>query len=356
MSTESANFKRLQARLRGLVGKAIADFGMIEAGDRVMVCLSGGKDSYTLLDLLLSLQRAAPVEFEIVAVNLDQKQPGFPAHVLPEYLRGLGVPFTILEQDTYSVVKRVVPAGRTQCGLCSRLRRGALYRYAREHGIDKIALGHHRDDIVETLFLNLFHAGRLKAMPPKLLSEDGRNVVIRPLCYVPEREIVRYARARAFPIIPCTLCGSQPNLERKAIAGMLAGWEQAHPGRIDSIFRAIGHVSPSQLADPALFDFASLVRRAADSMPGDGTRAGGATSVESGAKGSAPAGPERARSETGESPADEVGADDLAGEFDRDDALAEAMITGIDALEDWRERGTMSPVRRGPPGDVDRAQ
>ncbi len=260
MMSDSSNFKRLQARLRGLVGKAISDFGMIEAGDRVMVCLSGGKDSYTLLDLLLSLQRAAPIEFELVAVNLDQKQPGFPEHVLPEYLGSLGVPFEIIEQDTYSVVKRVVPEGKTQCGLCSRLRRGALYRWAREHEIDKIALGHHRDDIVETLFLNLFHAGRLKAMPPKLLSEDGSNVVIRPLCYVPEREIVRYARARAFPIIPCTLCGSQPNLQRKAIARMLVEWEREHPGRIDSIFHSLCNVSPSQLADPKAFDFLSLVR------------------------------------------------------------------------------------------------
>lgn len=271
MASDSANSRRLQARLRGLVGKAIADFRMIEAGDRVMVCLSGGKDSYALLDLLLSLRRAAPIEFEIVAVNLDQKQPGFPEHVLPEYLRSLGVPFEIVEQDTYSVVKRVVPEGKTQCGLCSRLRRGALYRWAREHDIDKIALGHHRDDIVETLFLNLFHGGRLKAMPPKLLSEDGRNVVIRPLCYVPERELVRYARARAFPIIPCTLCGSQPNLQRKAIARMLAEWEREHPGRIDSIFNSICNVSVSQLADPGAFDFASLVRgRSADGEAGDG--------------------------------------------------------------------------------------
>jgi tRNA 2-thiocytidine biosynthesis protein TtcA len=272
-STESASFKRLQARLRGHVGRAIAEYGMIAPGDRVMVCLSGGKDSYTLLDLLVSLQRSAPVPFELVAVNLDQKQPGFPEHVLPDYLRSVGVPFHVIEQDTYSVVKRVVPEGRTQCGLCSRLRRGALYRFAREHGFDKIALGHHRDDIVETLFLNLFHAGRLKAMPPKLLSEDGANVVIRPLCAVPEREIARYARARAFPIIPCTLCGSQPGLQRKAIARMLAEWERASPGRIDSIYRAICNVGVSQLADPNAFDFASLVRRVDGGASADGAGA-----------------------------------------------------------------------------------
>jgi len=254
----SANFKRLQARLRGLVGKAIADYAMIEEGDRVMVCLSGGKDSYTLLDLLLSLQRSAPVGFELLAVNLDQKQPGFPADVLPRHAASLGVRFQAIEQDTYRVVQRVVPEGRTQCGLCSRLRRGALYRYARENGIDKIALGHHRDDIVETLFLNLFHGGRLKAMPPKLKSEDGRNVVIRPLCYVPEREIERYARARRFPIIPCNLCGSQPNLQREAVAAMLAAWEREHPGRVDSIFTALCNVAVSQLADPQAFDFAAL--------------------------------------------------------------------------------------------------
>ena len=260
----SANFRRLAARLRGLVGRAISDFNMIAAGDRIMVCLSGGKDSYTLLDLLLSLKRAAPVPFELFAVNLDQKQPGFPARVLPEYLESLGVPWRVIEQDTYSVVRRVIPEGRTQCGLCSRLRRGALYRFARENGFTKIALGHHRDDIVETLFLNLFHGGRLKAMPPKLLSDDGRNVVIRPLCYVPEREIARYARARAFPIIPCTLCGSQPNLQRKAIGGMLAKWEREQPGRIESIFNAICNVETSHLADRRAFDFAGLEARAAD--------------------------------------------------------------------------------------------
>jgi tRNA 2-thiocytidine biosynthesis protein TtcA len=254
----SRNFKRLQAELRGLVGKAIADYAMIADGDKVMVCLSGGKDSYTMLDLLLSLQRSAPVRFELVAVNLDQKQPGFPAHVLPDYLAALGVPFHVIEQDTYSVVKRVIPEGKTTCGLCSRLRRGALYRYARENGCTKVALGHHRDDIVETLFLNLFHGGKLKAMAPKLLSEDGRHIVIRPLAYVPERDIERYARARRFPLIPCTLCGSQPNLERERIGRMLAEWEREHPGRVESIFAALRDVVPAQLADPRLFDFGAL--------------------------------------------------------------------------------------------------
>ena len=260
ISETSANFRRLTARIRGLVGKAITDFGMIGEGDRVMVCLSGGKDSYTLLGMLLSLQRAAPVTFELFAVNLDQKQPGFPADVLPRYLEALGVPFHVIEQDTYAVVRRVIPEGRTQCGLCSRLRRGALYRYAREQGFTRIALGHHRDDLVETLFLNLFHAGRLKAMAPKLLSDDGANIVIRPLCYVPEREIARYARARQFPIIPCTLCGSQPNLQRVALARMLADWDRASPGRVDAIFTALCNVEPAHLADPSAFDFAGLER------------------------------------------------------------------------------------------------
>ena len=254
----SATLRKLGAALRGQAGKAIADYRMIEPGDRVMVCLSGGKDSYTLLDLLLSLQRSAPVDFELIAVNLDQKQPGFPERVLPDYLRGLGVPFEVIGQDTYSVVKRLVPEGRTMCSLCSRLRRGALYRYAGEHGITKIALGHHRDDIVETLFLNLFHGGRLKAMAPKFRSDDGRHVVIRPLAYIAERDIARYARGRAFPIIPCNLCGSQPNLQRRAIKRMLAAWELEHPGRTESIFSALCHVEAGQLADRALFDFAAL--------------------------------------------------------------------------------------------------
>lgn len=255
----SSTLRRLAAALRGLAGKAIGDFAMIEPGDRVMVCLSGGKDSYTMLDLLLSLQRSAPVDFELIAVNLDQKQPDFPQAVLPDYLQALGVPFQIIEQDTYSVVKRLIPEGRTMCSLCSRMRRGALYRYASEHGITKIALGHHRDDIVETLFLNLFHGGRLKAMAPKFRSDDGRHVVIRPLAYIAEREIARYARGRAFPIIPCNLCGSQQNLQRTKIKRMLAAWEREYPGRTESIFSALRNVEAAHLADTALFDFAGLV-------------------------------------------------------------------------------------------------
>jgi len=254
----SRTLERLAARLRGAAGKAIADFRMICAGDRIMVCLSGGKDSYTLLDVLLSLQRSAPVRFELLAVNLDQKQPGFPAEVLPRYLESLKVPYHIIEQDTYRVVKRVVPQGRTLCGLCSRLRRGALYRFAAERGISKIALGHHRDDIVETLFLNLFFGGRLKAMAPKLLSDDGRHIVIRPLAYVAERDIARYARGRNFPLIPCKLCGSQPNLQRVAVKNMLADWEREFPGRTETIFRALRHVELEHLADPRRFDFAGL--------------------------------------------------------------------------------------------------
>jgi len=258
------NYKRSETRLRHLAGKAIADFNMIEATDRVMVCMSGGKDSYTLLDMLLALKRRAPVPFEIIAVNLDQKQPGFPEHVLPDYLSSLGVDYAILEQDTYSVVTRAVPEGKTYCGLCSRLRRGVLYRYASEHGITKIALGHHRDDIVETFFLNLFHAGKVKAMPPKLLSDDGRNVVIRPLAYCAEADITAYARMRAFPIIPCDLCGSQENLERVKVKRMLREWEEAAPGRIEQIFRGLQRVRPSHLADRQLFDFEGL------SPPGSG--------------------------------------------------------------------------------------
>ena len=254
----SRTLLRLQAQLRSSVGKAIQDFGMIAEGDKVMVCLSGGKDSYTLLDILMSLQRSAPVSFELIAVNLDQKQPGFPEHILPEYLQRLGVPYRIIEQDTYSVVKRVIPEGRTMCGLCSRLRRGALYRFAAENGITKIALGHHRDDIVETLFLNLFFGGRLKAMAPKLLSDDGRQIVIRPLAYVAERDIARFARGRAFPIIPCKLCGSQENMQRVAVKKMLADWERDFPGRTESIFSALRNVEVAALADPQVFNFAGL--------------------------------------------------------------------------------------------------
>ncbi|NDK39444.1 tRNA 2-thiocytidine(32) synthetase TtcA [Pseudoxanthomonas gei] len=244
--------------LRRLVGQAIADYGMIEDGDKVMVCLSGGKDSYTLLDLLLQLQKKAPVDFELVAVHLDQKQPGYDATVLPGYLKSLGVPFQIIEQDTYSVVSRVIPEGRTMCSLCSRLRRGALYAHAARHGFSKIALGHHRDDMVATFFLNLFFHAKLSGMPPKLLSDDGRHVVIRPLAYASEADIATHAEAMAFPIIPCDLCGSQDNLQRRQVQNMMAAWEAATPGRIDQIARALARVEPSQLADPKLFDFLGL--------------------------------------------------------------------------------------------------
>ncbi|HYD57133.1 MAG TPA: tRNA 2-thiocytidine(32) synthetase TtcA [Burkholderiales bacterium] len=248
---------KLAKRLRNQVGQAIADFAMIEEGDKVMVCLSGGKDSHALLDVLIRLQQKAPVRFELVAVNLDQKQPGFPAHVLPAYLESVGVPYRIVEQDTYSVVKRVVPEGQTMCALCSRLRRGVLYRVAGELGATKIALGHHRDDILATFFLNLFHQGKLKAMPAKLVSDDGRHVVVRPLAYVAEEDLARYAADRAFPIIPCTLCGSQDNLQRKQIAAMLREWGR-EPGRIESITRALTDVVPSHLLDRNLFDFTGL--------------------------------------------------------------------------------------------------
>ena len=252
---------KLAARLRHQVGKAIADFGMIENGDKVMVCLSGGKDSYTLLDVLLQLQKKAPVAFSITAVNLDQKQPGFPEHVLPDYLGSLGVDFQIIEQDTYSVVSRVIPEGRTMCSLCSRLRRGALYAHAERHGFSKIALGHHRDDIVNTFFLNLFFHAKLGGMPPKLLSDDGKHVVIRPLVYVHETDIEAYADVKQFPIIPCNLCGSQENLQRKQVKKMLDAWEAETPGRVETIARALGNVHASQLSDPRLFDFLSLGKR-----------------------------------------------------------------------------------------------
>ncbi len=248
-------FNKLRKKLRRNTGRAIEDFNMIEDGDRVMVCLSGGKDSYTLLDMLLDLRRRAPIGFDVVAVNLDQKQPGFPPQVLPQYLESLGVPYHVIERDTYSVVKRVIPEDKTYCGLCSRLRRGTLYGFAEEHGMTKIALGHHRDDILETLFLNMFHNGSLKAMPPWLRSDDGRNIVIRPLAYCRESDIERYAGFRDFPIIPCNLCGSQENLQRAATKSMLKAWEKQFPGRIENIFRAVRNVKPSQLADRELYPF-----------------------------------------------------------------------------------------------------
>jgi tRNA 2-thiocytidine biosynthesis protein TtcA len=249
---------KLEKRLLRLTGQAIADYRMIEDGDRVMVCLSGGKDSYSLLDLLLKLRTRAPIAFELIAVNLDQKQPGFPAHVLPDYLTRLGVPFHIETQDTYSIVKRVIPAGKTMCSLCSRLRRGILYRVASELGATKIALGHHRDDILGTVFLNLFYGGKLKGMPPKLVSDDGKHIVIRPLAYVKEDDLARYAQVQQFPIIPCNLCGSQENLKRKEVKRMLAEWDKRHPGRVENTFNALARVVPSHLMDPALYDFHGL--------------------------------------------------------------------------------------------------
>jgi tRNA 2-thiocytidine biosynthesis protein TtcA len=260
---------KLAKRLRRQAGQAIADFDMIRAGDKVMVCLSGGKDSYALLDILLSLKEHAPVRFEIVAVNLDQKHPGFPAHVLPEYLTARGVPFRIVEQDTYSVVKRVIPEGETMCGLCSRLRRGVLYRVATELGATRIALGHHRDDILETFFLNLFHGGRLKAMPPKLVSDDGRHIVIRPLAYCREKDLEAYAGLRQFPIIPCNLCGSQENLQRQVVKDMLREWEKRFPGRLETMFASLQRVVPSHLLDPRHFDFTGLKTQGDAYLDGD---------------------------------------------------------------------------------------
>lgn len=259
-------FNKLQKRLRRCVGEAIADFNMIEANDKIMVCLSGGKDSYTMLDILLNLQKTAPVPFEIIAVNLDQKQPGFPEHVLPEYLASIGVPYHIIENDTYSIVKRIIPEGKTTCSLCSRLRRGSLYGYARAHGITKIALGHHRDDIIETFFLNMFYAGKLKAMPPKLLSDDKQNIIIRPLAYCREKDINRFAAFKEFPIIPCNLCGSQENLQRVAMKKMLAGWDKQFPGRVETIFASLQNIAPSQMADTQLFDFANLQREVSEEI------------------------------------------------------------------------------------------
>jgi tRNA 2-thiocytidine biosynthesis protein TtcA len=260
-------FNKLQKRLRRHVGEAIADYKMIEEGDKIMVCLSGGKDSFAMLDILLNLQKTAPVHFEIIAVNLDQKQPGFPEHVLPEYLESIGAPFHIIEHDTYSIVKKIIPEGKTTCSLCSRLRRGTLYGFAKEHNISKIALGHHREDILETFFLNLFFAGKLKAMPPKLLSDDKQNIIIRPLAYCKEKDISLFAEFKNFPIIPCNLCGSQENLQRQAMKKMLAGWDKSHPGRVETIFAALKNISPSQMADTTLFNFTDL-----EIMPSDEKR------------------------------------------------------------------------------------
>jgi len=256
-------FNKLQKRLRRHVGNAIADYKMIEEGDKVMVCLSGGKDSFAMLDVLLNLQKTAPVQFEIIAVNLDQKQPDFPEHILPEYLASIGVPYHIIERDTYSVVKRIIPEGKTTCSLCSRLRRGTLYGYAEENQVTKIALGHHRDDIIETFFLNLFYGGKLKAMPPKLLSDDKKNIVIRPLAYCLERDIAKFAEFKNFPIIPCNLCGSQDNLQRQAMKAMLQTWDKQFPGRLETIFSSLKNIAPSQLADTKLFDFAGLSQQSA---------------------------------------------------------------------------------------------
>jgi tRNA 2-thiocytidine biosynthesis protein TtcA len=261
--------QKLEKRLCREVGRAIGDYRMIEAGDKIMVCLSGGKDSYGLLDILLKLRERAPIRFDVVAVNLDQKQPGFPEDVLPTYLKSLDIPFHIEEQDTYSIVKRVIPEGKTTCGLCSRLRRGILYRVADELGATRIALGHHRDDMLQTLFLNMFFGGKLKSMPPKLVSDDGRHVVIRPLAYVAEKDLARWARHRRFPIIPCSLCGSQENLQRQQIGEMLREWERRHPGRLDNMANALRNVVPSHLHDAALYDFGNLQATGVPDQDGD---------------------------------------------------------------------------------------
>ncbi len=251
-------FNKLQKRLRRNVGKAIMDYSMIEEGDKIMVCLSGGKDSYTLLDILMNLQKSAPIKFDLIAVNLDQKQPGFPEEVLPNYLSTLDIPYEIIEEDTYSVVKRVIPEGKTTCGLCSRLRRGVIYGWAEQNGITKIALGHHRDDMIETLFLNMFFGGSMKSMPPKLKSDDGKHIVIRPLAYCKEKDIAQFAQEKQYPIIPCNLCGSQENLQRQNIKMMLQDWDRKYPGRIETIFKAMSNVAPSHLADTELYDFTGL--------------------------------------------------------------------------------------------------
>lgn len=251
-------FNKLEKKLRRETGNAIVDFNMIEENDRVMVCLSGGKDSYTLLDMLISLRRSAPINFDLIAVNLDQKQPGFPEHILPAYLEKLGIPFHILEKDTYSIVQEKVPEGKTQCSLCSRLRRGSLYGFAEKIGATKIALGHHRDDLLETLFLNLFYGGKLKGMPPKLLSDDGKNIIIRPLANCREKDIIRYADIKQFPIIPCNLCGGQPNLQRQVIKEMMQDWDKEHPGRLETMYTSMQNIVPSHLADRSQYDFESL--------------------------------------------------------------------------------------------------
>ncbi|AIA70830.1 conserved hypothetical protein [Pectobacterium atrosepticum SCRI1043] len=264
---EQYNLNKLQKRLRRNVGEAIADFNMIEEGDRIMVCLSGGKDSFTMLEILRNLQQSAPINFSLVAVNLDQKQPGFPEHILPQYLDNIGVEYKIVEENTYGIVKDKIPEGKTTCSLCSRLRRGILYRTATELGATKIALGHHRDDILQTLFLNMFYGGKLKGMPPKLMSDDGKHIVIRPLAYCREKDIERFAEARQYPIIPCNLCGSQPNLQRQVIKDMLRDWDKRHPGRIETMFSAMQNVVPSHLADHALFDFKNI-RHGSDVVDG----------------------------------------------------------------------------------------
>jgi tRNA 2-thiocytidine biosynthesis protein TtcA len=269
---------KLEKKLCRLVGQAIGDFGMIEEGDKVMVCVSGGKDSYALLDILMKLRERAPINFDIVAVNLDQKQPNFPAEILPNYLKSLGVQYHIEEQDTYSIVKRVIPEGKTTCGLCSRLRRGILYRVADELGATKIALGHHRDDILETLMLNMFYAGKLKGMPPKLRSDDGKHIVIRPLAYVPEKLLERYAADMSFPIIPCDLCGSQPNLQRQVMKEMLREWEKKHPGRVENLFRSMHHIVPSHLMDGEAFDFKNL--EISTELSGIGARSAGDRGID----------------------------------------------------------------------------
>ncbi|TMO05499.1 tRNA 2-thiocytidine(32) synthetase TtcA [Pseudoalteromonas sp. S558] len=256
--TDKLELNKLQKRLRRNVGNAITEYNMVEDGDIVMACISGGKDSFAMLDILLQLQKSAPIKFDVIAVNLDQKQPGFPEHILPDYFETLGIPYYIVDKDTYSVVREKIPEGKTTCGLCSRLRRGTLYSFAEKIGATKLALGHHMDDIVETMFLNMFHGSRLKAMPPKLRSDDGRNIVIRPLSYCREKDLITYAEHKGYPIIPCNLCGSQENLQRQSIKGMLMEWDEKSPGRVESIFKSIQNISPSQLADRELFDFVNL--------------------------------------------------------------------------------------------------